>query len=455
MTVDRSSSPEPRPGSADGATPGGTSSRGRAIVSIVLAVSLLLGGGVAGYALLGSASSQARAAISLARPPAFSADWLNGAQEVWTYDASEEGDRTRVWGAGDKLVRSIRRSDSTLVTVLRRSGDGVEPLWEQTLGKQASNTAVWKNWVVDGGDLIDLDTQERVRAPWSADATVSAAQGIAIACEGPTCTLWTSRYDERWTTTIPSSNQQLGFDLTSTVGRYVLGTEIPGADLRWDTDPELLVVDLEDGSSASLGTISNDSSWVALSDGWAVAVDDPSGAIESNGGPVALYSLDGTSIGEVREDDSKDYSTFPYSPTPISVDQARAWIESADTSWAPSTMSVPTGSTCPTGLNHGGGTLRLAAANSVVRVDLWNHSTCHPRSAMRYMTMMGTGPLAVVREVIDDQLSLHLVDPDSPRESGPIRIGGGKTWDYFTDGTLLIAFDASGRLTAYRPMPAT
>ena len=54
----------------------------------------------------------------------------------------------------------------------------------------------------------------------------------------------------------------------------------------------------------------------------------------------------------------------------------------------------------------------------------------------------------------DHNLYLRLVDPGSSGESGAILIGDIDSWRYFHDGDLLIGYDNTGKLTAYRPKPA-
>lgn len=420
-------------------------------MSIVLAVSLLLAGGASAYALLGASSPQAPEDLTLRAISPWSTNWLNGAEQAWTYDAPGNGERTEVWPAGDKLVRIVVQSDSTVITVLRQTGDGVEAVWEQTLDHALSSIGVWKNWVIDRDQLIDIDTQERVRAPWSADAVVSVSPSAAVACEGHDCALWTSRYDERWKTTIDSTNTDLRVRLGfSSGGRYAAVTSgiKPG---NGASDGELLALDLDDGSAQSMGSITSDDTWVNLSDGWLVTSTDKS----SGSTRITLYSSDGSSLGDISQSLSKSYATFPYSPTQMSVAQARAWIENADTSWAPSTMSISlTGADCLNKLEHGGSTLSLADVNSVVRkAGSKSDKDCTP-ATINYIGLSGFGPLAEVREVRDHNLYLRLVDPGSSGESGAILIGDIDSWRYFHDGDLLIGYDNTGKLTAYRPKPA-
>ncbi|SUU09788.1 Uncharacterised protein [Actinomyces denticolens] len=445
-------SPSPPP------APGG---RVRAAVSVLLAISTLLGSGAAAYAILRSSAPRAMNELITPSRSTWSADWLNGTEEAWSYDGPEspsaqKEDRAKLIRADSKLVRFIIRSESTLITVLQESEEGVATLWEQELDHALPEAEVWRNWVVDGGDLIDLDTQERVRAPWSAGATVSAAQGIAIACEGPTCTLWTSRYDERWTTTIESSNSTIDVGLGAlNDNRYALAMEDLNLQRSDEVTTELLAVDLEDGSTRSMGRITGAALIAPLSDGWLIGVSDKSEDEER----VSLYSPDGAPLGDAHRDASKDYGTFPYSPTPISAEQARAWIESADTSWAPSTMTVSTEATdgaCSAALLHGGSTLSMPGVNSLARRNraaAGDDAECR-LLPVTYATMMGTGPLAEVREVRDHDLYLHLVDPSSGGESGAIRVGDLSSWGVASGDGEMIVYDNSGRLTAYRPKPA-
>ncbi|QKD79123.1 MULTISPECIES: hypothetical protein [Actinomyces] len=431
------------------------------MVSVVLALSVLLGSGAAAYAVLRSSAPKALNELISPSRNTWSTDWLNGTEEAWSYGGLEspsthEEDRVKVIKAGSKLVRFIIRGESTLVTVLQESERGVELLWEQDLGHALPEPGVWKNWVVDGGDLIDLDTQERVRAPWPADATVSAAHGIAIACEGLTCTLWTSRYDDRWTRTIESSNSTIAVGLSAlNNNRYALALGDLNLQKSDKVTTELLALDLENGSTRSMGQITGAALVAPLSDGWLVGISDKFEDEER----VSLYSPDGTPLGDARRDDSKDYGTFPYSPTPISAEQARAWIENADTSWAPSTMKVSAEAkdgTCSATLVHGDATLSMPGINSLTRrsrTGTGNGAECR-LLPVTYTTMMGTGPLAEVREVRDHDLYLHLVDPGSGAESGAMRIGDLSSWNVTPDGGELIAYDDSGRLTAYRPKPA-
>ncbi|WP_366180992.1 hypothetical protein ABXS69_02280 [Actinomyces timonensis] len=449
---------DPPPSSSPPPAPGG---RVRAAISVVLALSALLGGGAAAYGVLRSAAPRALNEFVAPSRNTWSTDWLNGAEEAWSYGgpgspSAHEEDRVRLIRVGSKLVRLIIWSESTLITVLQESERGVETLWEQELDHALPEAGVWKNWVVDGGDLIDLDTQERVRAPWPAGATVSASHGVAIACEGLTCTLWTSRYDERWTTTIESSNSTIEVGLGLLNGnRYALAMGDLNLQRSDKATTELLVMDLEDGSTRSMGQITGSALIAPLSDGWLIGVSDKSEDEER----VSLYSPDGSPLGDARRDGSKDYGTFPYSPTPISAEQARAWIESADTSWAPSTMTVSaeaTSGACSATLLHGGSTLSMPGVNSLTRR---NRAAADDGAGCRllpvtYTTMMGTGPLAEVREVRDHDLYLHLVDPGSGGESGAIRVGDISSWGVASYGGEMIVYGNSGHLTAYRPKPA-
>ena len=145
--------------------------------------------------------------------------------------------------AEDKLIRTVNASKTTTVTVFQLGDGQPDQLWEEDVSGSTLWITVWKNWIVVGNTLVDIDSREHTTAPWAENALVSSSHESAIACVDTTCTMWTSPTEKKWEAELPET----------TSVRVLTDSEVGGYAWAEGTgkSPDY-IVDLDAGSSKKL-----------------------------------------------------------------------------------------------------------------------------------------------------------------------------------------------------------
>ena len=258
----------------------------------------------------------------------WSSDWLNGAEEAWTLDApSGLGGGVSVSIMGDNLIRMLSGPDATTVMVYELGDGEPEQLWEEEVSGSSSWVIVWKNWIVVGNTLIDIDSHEHTTAPWEAESLVSTSGENVISCLDTTCTMWSSLSDKKWEATF-SDITAPRVQMSQTVNNHAL---VSGSGKF----SAYYTIDLDTGSTKQFDDVeSGEASPKALSDGWIVY------GVNRQSHTVGLYEADGSARETFESGVDDRFITYPWSPDPFTLDQARMWFKDGDVSWAPSTYSV-------------------------------------------------------------------------------------------------------------------
>ena len=150
----------------------------------------------------------------------------------------------------------------------------------------------------------------------------------------------------------------------------------------------------------------------ALSDGWIVYAGRQSHAVN-------LYEADGSTRETFESGVDDRFTTYPWTPVPFTLDQARLWFKDGDVSWAPSTYSVSQADASCNSITVGDNDIDLGKENALTKGKSGN---CY-----------GTSPIQAVYHSGDGQIAL----------------GDGAS--YSVQGDMLIAYDRAGNATAYRP----
>ena len=150
----------------------------------------------------------------------------------------------------------------------------------------------------------------------------------------------------------------------------------------------------------------------ALSDGWNVYAGRQSHVVN-------LYEADSSTRETSESGVDEQFTTYPWTPVPFTLDRARLWLKDGDVSWAPSTYSVSQADASCNSITVGDNDIDLGKENA-----LTNGKSGH---------CYGTSPIQAVYHSGDGQIAL----------------GDGAS--YSVQGDLLIAYDRAGNATAYRP----
>ena len=366
----------------------------------------------------------------------WSSAWLDGFEEAWTLDAPPASGKKRdmsVKVAGDKLIRTVSASKTTTVTVFQLGDGQPDQLWEEDVSGSTLWITVWKNWIVVGNTLVDIDSHEHTTAPWAENALVSSSHESAIACVDTTCTMWTSPTEKKWEAELPET----------TSVRVLTDSEVGGYAWAEGTGKSPnYIVDLNSGSSKKLESAKGGSSPYALADGWVVYGADRQSAA------VTLYEPDGTLRETFLSNVGGPDDDYPWSPEPFTLDQARSWLKDGDTSWAPGTYSVSqTDASCES-ITVAGNDIDLGEDNSLTGRK---RGGCSVTSTIQVIYHAGDGQIATFYEHRhqDDEVFLHLVDMATGRASDPIPLGDYSSYDVKND--VLIVHDEAGGIKAYRP----
>lgn len=412
------------------------------VVSLVVVLVLLVGGGLTTWLLLRRGSDDAATADAAATAAATAASsdedgwseaWLNGFQQVWTQDApsgTAASGSSVISIRGDKLVRMTENDDSVVVTVFSLGDDGPVPLWEESAdGVGTQWIVVWDNRIVLGSTLVDIDSQAHTTAPWAQGAVVKILGGNAIACDGRTCSMWTSLTEKKWDTEIPTSKERVRAG--KKVDHYALVTAGKSGE-------ESFLIDLDNGGlkEMSAGTV------VPLADGW---LSYPSHR-RGESGKITLYKADGSIESSFDEKVPENFTTYPWSPDEFTLEQACKWFGEGDASWAPATYSVsPTDASCES-ISVNGNDIKLGKDNSIAhRGD----EGCQGTSQIQAVYHSGKGRIATFYENQRDETVLHLVDMTTGTPADPLSLGDYR--QYAVAGDRLVVLHDDGSMVGYRP----
>ena len=266
---------------------------------------------------------------------------------------------------------------------------------------------------------------------WGVEADTYAATGVGVtACSGTSCALWTSLTEKKWEATIPVSKQAY-INTGSRVGRYVL------AGGRADKDPNFSV-NIDTGEVKKMEESQSQNSPHALVDGW---------VLYDKNGNISIYKSDGTTREKFTTDTSRNFTTYPWSPNRFTIDQTLAWLKNGDTSWAPGTYSVSaTDPTCQS-ITVAGKDINLGKDNKITKKA---DGKCSAEFATHAFQLSEKGQISSYLNYEGDKKFLLLIDMTTGESSKPLTLGGRET-QYVVKDNLLIAYEESGKITAYRP----
>ena len=180
------------------------------------------------------------------------------------------------------------------------------------------------------------------------------------------------------------------------------GTNVADSGDRWSSD----------WLNGAEGVDKGEANPRALSDGWIVYAGRQSHAVN-------LYEADGSARETFESGVDEQVTTYPWTPVPFTLDQARLWLKDGDVSWAPSTYSVSQADASCNSITVGDNDIDLGKDNSLTD---GKEGHCY-----------GTSPIQAVYYSGDGQIAL----------------GDGAS--YSVQGDMLIAYDRAGNATAYRP----
>ena len=421
-----------------GAPPQKKRRAGLVISLIALAVVLIAGGAVGVSFLLQNKNDQG----GMNHSGLWSRAWLEGHEKVWNLESPSHDKRPYIMVMDDKLIHTTGSSatGSTTITVFKLGDGRPEQLWQETVeGYDEWGTPVWGNWLIVQNTLIDINTREHVTAPWGAEATTATSKKGVIACIKTTCTMWESLTSKKWENTVPATNP-VHVWLSKEVKNHVLAISF---DTSSDGDGhKYFVMDLENGN-AKLLEENGLRTPEALDDGW-FAFGKTSLNATGRLTKTVLYDFDGTPKETFDFDEDRRPSSYPWSPTTFTLDQASKWFKDGDASWAPAVYSLPSKESCKTiTVNNKEIKIREKAASPKGR-----GSICEAASAEQAVFRSGKGQIVAFREYEKEESAFHLVDMVTGQAAEPIFVGDYAT--YRIVGDLLIVCSAKGDLTAIR-----
>ncbi|MBW3069505.1 hypothetical protein GZ998_08325 [Actinomyces sp. 594] len=365
--------------------------------------------------------------------------WLDGFEEAWSLEAPtdfrDKEISTRIHG--NRLVRITSTSETATVAVFDISKNNPRQLWEtqQDVSEAIDRTTIWDGRIVVENTLIDVYSQERSVAPWDADARVSITSTGAIACVDSTCRYWTSPSEMAWET-------DFGTDSPVTVQSSKI---VDGYTLASSSDYDHFVVDLSTGATNELDT-NKHTIQQPLADGWLVR----SGGGSRKESTIDLYEPDGTFSESFKYNESASFSSYPWSPTPFTREQAKLWLKDLDTSWAPSSYSASETDTSCKSITINGNDIVLGKDNALFGVN--RKKECASTSALQALYHSGQGQVQKFSKRDGYKLSLVLVDMVTGRASEPIPLGTTEERpSHRSIGDLLLVEFKYGKVIAYRP----
>ena len=208
------------------------------------------------------------------------------------------------------------------------------------------------------------------------------------------------------------------------------GTNVADSGDRWSSD----------WLNGAEGVDKGEANPRALSDGWIVYAGRQSHAVN-------LYEADGSARETFESGVDEQVTTYPWTPVPFTLDQARLWLKDGDVSWAPSTYSVSQADASCNSITVGDNDIDLGKDNSLTD---GKEGHCYGTSPIQAVYHSGDGQIATFYEHNDsNEEFLHLVDMTTGQSPDPIALGDRSSFSVL--GDLLIAYDRAGNATAYRP----
>ena len=160
-----------------------------------------------------------------------------------------------------------------------------------------------------------------------------------------------------------------------------------------------------------------------------------------------LFRSDGTTREKFTTDTSRNFTTYPWSPNRFTIDQTLAWLKNGDTSWAPGTYSVSTTDPTCQSITVAGKDINLGKDNEITKKA---DGKCSAEFATHAFQLSEKGQISSYLNYEGDKKFLLLIDMTTGESSKPLTLGGRKT-QYVVKDNLLIAYEESGKITAYRP----
>ena len=282
--------------------------------------------------------------------------------------------------------------------------------------------------------MIDIESRERSTASWDAQSTILGWGGGIFTCAGTHCEMWTSLTEKKWETTIKVAKQAFITPM-SRVGSYVIGG-------GFVTDDTYYAVNTDTGESKPINQSGLMHFPTELSDGW--LVHDEGDATNDNDDTISLYDPDGTPKETFPL--STGHAAYPWSPVPLTVDQARAWLKDGDTSWAPNTFSASTTDTTCQSITVAGRDIKLGKRNPFSEKEV---EGCQAGSPVHVFYLSGRGQVSSYYSYGDTTSTLTIIDMTTgASQSMTLK---SRDDNYTVKDNLMIVYSDSGRLTAYRP----
>ena len=430
-----------------GGTAGRRPRRRRAaiVVAVVTVLVLAVAGGGAAYWWLRGTKVDGLVYRAVPADASWNKRWVNGYREIWSLKATNgfmQGRFASVKYAEGKLIRATPDEDFVDVEVYSLTSKTPTLLFKDRFegGDGSYEANVWQGWLIEKGELVNLESQKRQDAPWDDDAKVSVVGGYAIACEKAQCSMWSSSKERVWKKTLsflrPDEVDDVIFD--HPIGPYVSAHTGFRAQAV-----QSLIVDLRDGSSKSIKQEAAGVYPRPLADGWLLY--DPYKSLE---GPatVTLLKADGSVQETFEEGIPQGFKNYPWSPGYWTLDQARAWFKRGDTSWAPYTFSIDVSDTECSHIIVGGKKIHVSTHSPLIDGDSRFGCVGDPIEGLEHS---GRGDIGVFTDRTGDDYSLRLVDMSNGNSPDPVPEGIDENYRIAV-GDLLISYEGDGELTVYR-----
>ena len=248
--------------------------------------------------------------------------------------------------------------------------------------------------------------------------------------------------DKKWETEIPASSSLIP-QTSQVVGDHTLVRTS-------EKEPDYFFLDLTSGETVPVEGEEEVNPPYELADGWfSVGTDYRAGNVYHY---YYLYEADGTLKESFNTGVDETVTTYPWSPTPFTLDQARAWLRDGDLSWAQGTYSVSQSDPSCQSIIVDGNEIDLGKDNSATTDREEDRGgQCSMRTEIQPIRLSGGGQIAEFSGGTGDESFLHLVDMTTGRASEPIPLGKSAGGNYIVkDGTLYVYDSRGGGITAYR-----
>ena len=417
----------PQPTPAAPAPPRRRISRPVIITVVVLVAVLVISGAVVlGLRLLRGDSANG--------PTAPSNSWAKGSHRTWKMDIDK---RSMFIGDKDQLVVADMDSDYkiTTVTAYDVSGDKPKEQWSADPRTDSFYLFYWGDYVVAGDMLIKADTGKTTDAPWTERPTIVGA--YAFSCDRKDrCTGWSAAKPDQklWETTVSGSSDFQNMPSAS-------GSTYQGDGKLIVQASESTWVDVVTGDVYDFDTTSSETVF-ALADGWC--------KYDYKKGRFTILSPTGEERESFDGEYPEDVSAAPTLDHPLmSAAELKSLIQDEDVSWAKIkiTRAKNSSSSCSTKLTIGESTFKPAnesgecyEPDGIVLYALSSDNSVLMRASTD-PTSTSTGMWLSGAWTVKDGETI-----DFPGNSF-----GEETVFYLVNPELIVARDASGELTAYRP----